>query len=191
MKTEFKRGDKVLVKDTGDREWNERIFIQKIEKATEPYIVVKSHSNASFNNGGEFDIQVWEEIKPLEKELPKSWEELSEFDGWKINEDSNLILCTRCSLHNFNRNIFATKEQAEASIAMAQLSQLMKVYNDGWTPNWSDITEGKYFIYFQKHEITCSAASISNHFLAFKTDELRSKFLENFRDLIEQAKPLL
>lgn len=30
-----------------------------------------------------------------------------------------------------------------------------------------------------------------SHVLAFKTAELRDKFMENFSDLIEKAKPLL
>ena len=74
---------------------------------------------------------------------------------------------------------------------MAQLSQLIQVYNDGWTPDWSDVTQYKFVIYYYKDEIETSYNCSESKFLSFKTDELRSKFLENFRDLIEQAKPLL
>ena len=44
---------------------------------------------------------------------------------------------------------------------------------------------------FFKDNIRVAEYLFIKKMLAFKTEELRDKFLENFRDLIETAKPLL
>ena len=49
----------------------------------------------------------------------------------------------------------------------------------------------KYTIYFNADTILSGHVFNTQYILAFKTEELRDKFLENFRDLIETAKPLL
>ena len=83
-----------------------------------------------------------------------------------------------------------TEEQAQASIALAQLSQLIAVYNDGWVPDWKD-GDCKYNIegYEDKFLIENRSSWIS--FLTFKTKPLAELFLQNFKDLITIAKPLL
>ena len=126
-------------------------------------------------------------FKPIKKELPKSWEELSSFEGFIYNgtiilTEKNYIPC------HANRRFFATKEQAEASIALAQLSQLREVYRDGWKPE--DGVE-RYIIIFQNNKIVKDWAKYYGYFLSFQSTEVRDLFLENFRSLIEQAKPLM
>jgi len=110
----------------------------------------------------------------FEKQLPKSWEELSIKQGYFINGIDSVVFKEPCSL----RQLFATKEQAEASIALAQLSQLMKVYNGDWV---ADFENGR-------QDIFCIGTS---KFLAFKNLRLHDLFLENFSELILKAKPLL
>jgi hypothetical protein len=130
-------------------------------------------------------------FKEAKKELPKSWEDLGEIEGYVISSFSKIALYSKIFTDNYeSKNTFATKEQAEASIAMAQLSQLMKVYNDGWGPDWND-DEFKFCIYFIGNNITSQSLQNSKVFLSFKDAEIRDLFLENFRELIETAKPLL
>ena len=119
----------------------------------------------------------FEEIvfKPIKKELPKSWEE---FVG---KEKGYFVDCL----------IFATKEQAEASLALAKLSQLREVYRDGWKPDWGNGSQKKHCIKFFQDKIDDDSYSLRSHFLSFQSEEVRDLFLENFRDLIEQAKPLM
>ncbi len=125
------------------------------------------------------------------KELPKSFEELNTIRGFYTNASASTSTATSADAsHRDNKNIFATKEQAEASIALAQLSQLMVVYNDGWIPDWSS-DSAKYVIVCHNNAITHDYYQRAQKFLAFKTKELRDEFLKNFKDLIEQAKPLL
>lgn len=130
-------------------------------------------------------------FKPIKKELPKSWGELGRIEGWFTSTvcdihyaESNIPLST-------NLNTFATKEQAEASLALSQLSQLLKVYREGEKAiDWTD-RHTKYCI-----EIRCGKAIINvrketHHFLSFYSEDTCKLFLTNFRDLIEQAKPLM
>ena len=125
------------------------------------------------------------------KQLPKSWEDLPEIEGWYFDKYCHIYNVISFTAKNTNKNTFATKEQAEAAIAMAQLSQLMKVYNDGWEADWSEEGKYKYCIEFELNTIVYSVSEISSRFLSFKDEETRGLFLENFRELIEQAKPLL
>ena len=128
----------------------------------------------------------------VKKELPKTWEELGSYKGWHTGRQS--VYETAGSLDykdlNDHKFIFATKEQAEASLALAQLSQLMKVYNDGWEPDFND-SEEKYVIFFKNNNICVNYLFNTQCFLLFKNLETRDLFLENFRELIETAKPLL
>lgn len=112
------------------------------------------------------------------KQLPKTWEELEYIRGYFVANDSIIGGCIKSTTTKESKNIFATKEQAEASIALAMLSQLREVYRDGWKPDWEDGNQEKYCIVFSE-------------FLSFQSPEIRDLFLENFRELIKEAKPLM
>ena len=130
-------------------------------------------------------------FKPTLVALPKTWEELDRIDGYFVNSGTTDVRALiNAETTRINRNIFATDEQAQASIALAQLSQLMKVYNDGLVPDWNT-GEYKYtIVYYECNFIIETRCSYSS-FLTFKTKELAETFLENFKDLITIAKPLL
>ena len=131
-------------------------------------------------------------FKKVEKELPKSWEDLGEIKGWYVDSFSDIIPCDKGDIDKDNdKNIFPTIEEAEACLALAQLCQLRDRYNDGWKPNWRTGSKIKYCIIVDENKIVESQYITLNQILSFKTKELREKFLENFRDLIEIAKPLL
>jgi hypothetical protein len=143
--------------------------------------------NGTDNELKELAVQTYPEI--AKKELPKSWEELQKIDGYYIGAMTSIVIKQSKTILE-NKNIFATKEQAEVSIAMAQLSQLMKVYNDGWEPDWTD-EDFKYCIDIHCERIRFTYFQATKKFLSFKDKETRDLFLENFRELIETAKPLL
>jgi len=123
--------------------------------------------------------------------LPKTWEELGKVSGHYIDGDSFSWVILEKKTSDYYKNIFRTKEQAEASLALAQLSQLMFIYNESWKPNWKNPDTRKYCIAFNVDALSLPELFSTRRFLAFKTREIRIKFLENFRDLIWQAKPLL
>ncbi len=124
-------------------------------------------------------------FKLAKKELPKSWEELEEINGYFINKDSNVLFVSGCNASEKNKDLFSTKEQAEASIALAQLSQLLVVYNDGKKESMYSIR-----VYKDGNPDVFSNLGMQS-FLSFKDLETAELFLTNFKDLILTAKPLL
>lgn len=128
------------------------------------------------------------------KELPKTWEELEIKRGYCTDIDSIIhggLQSSNIRHKRFDKNMFATQEQAEASLALAQLSQLKKVYNGDWVADWENDEQEKYCIMFFDNEVDTDTWLNTNYFLSFKDKETRDLFLENFRDLIEKAKPLM
>lgn len=130
-------------------------------------------------------------FKKVERKLPKRWEDLYMVKGWFVDFHSNVVTANIMHTADSVKNRFPTKEEAEACIALAQLCQLRDRYNDGWKPDWTSSADDKYTIYFDDDEIFSTESYSSHRILTFKTEELRDKFLENFRELIETAKPLL
>ena len=103
----------------------------------------------------------------------KSWEDLEEISGYYINDSSGINDIESSNKTKLpNKNIWATKEQAEACLAMSQLSQLLKDVNGDWTPDE---------IYDSGHP----------PFLVFKTPRLKYSFMKTHKALIKQARPLL
>jgi hypothetical protein len=144
-------------------------------------------------NGYEIDKEksTFENIvfKEVKKELPETWQELRSIKG--AYTISNIVHETAFLFaESGNKNVFATKEQAEASLALAQLSQLREVYRNGWKPDWTD-GNYKYCIFFCNDLIRFCTNYETSLFLSFQDEETRDLFLENFRDLIEKAKPLM
>jgi hypothetical protein len=153
------------------------------------------HLKISIPDGYEIDKaqSTFENIvfKPTVTALPKTWIELNKINGYSIDGASRIEkLGDSVGCIDINKNVFATEEQAKASIALAQLSQLMQVYNDGWVPDWKDDNYKHNIEYYIDETIIETRCSYSS-FLAFKTQETAKLFLENFKDLITNAKPLL
>ena len=130
-------------------------------------------------------------FKKIERELPKSWEDLYEVGGWFVDFHSNVVTSGSMRTGDSVKNRFPTEEEAEACLALEQLCQLRDRYNYGWKPDWEDDGEIKYCIEFFKGKIEKECHYVTKRVLCFRTRELRDKFLENFRDLIKIAKPLL
>ena len=142
---------------------------------------------------------IFEDIKP---QLPKTWEEFCEQNNIKKSEyyldaTSCIILIPdgkRCS--SSDRNLLPSKEAAEQHLALMQLHQLRDCYRQGWVPDLAD-GSAKYCIerYYNldtrsiKHKVV--SLSRTSTFLSFPTNEIAEEFLNNFKDLIEQAGDLI
>jgi hypothetical protein len=135
-----------------------------------------------------FEKIVFKEIK---KELPKSWQELNNIKGFWVDVQCEITDAGETVTCDDNKNVFVTKEQAEASIALAQLSQLREVYRQGWVPDWDDHGQVKCIIQLIRNGVTTYSSSASCAFLSFQTIEIRDEFLNNFGDLIMKARPLM
>ena len=138
-------------------------------------------------------------FKPIENKLPNTWEEFCKTHRRiKIGECwvSNASLIGSASKLGRNRNciedknLLPNKKYAEAMLALCQLIQLRDCYNDGWIPDWTT-NEYKACIETNQDQITIFSYRFTSRILVFKTVKLRDQFLENFKDLIKVAKPLL
>jgi len=140
-------------------------------------------------------------FKPIVNKLPKTWEEYCKThkrqfgESWLSGESNieNIDFAENKYYKDVvaDRNLLPNKKYAEAMLALCQLIQLRDCYNDGWIPNWSNDSVLKYCIEINTNEIHKNSFYAASRILAFKTEELRNEFLNNFRDLIEIAKPLL
>ena len=122
-------------------------------------------------------------------ELPKTWEELENISGYYVSSFSGITHYSLANCCNSAKNTFPTKELAEATLALAQLLQLRDRYNgdnEGFIFN-----KNNYCISVYNYNIDKSWHTQIQRVLAFRTKELGEEFYNNFKDLIEIAKPLL
>ncbi|MCH8067830.1 MAG: hypothetical protein IID16_00955 [Candidatus Marinimicrobia bacterium] len=112
-------------------------------------------------------------LKPIKKELPKTWKEFINIKG---RFHCNLQTKSNCLPNEFT--------------ALYKLTKLRDYYNDKWEPDWTN-NQAEYTIHICDNAIQKGSIRNESHVLAFKNPDLRDEFLSNFRDLIETAKPLL
>lgn len=86
--------------------------------------------------------------------------------------------------------ILPNKKLVNAFEALAKLIWLRDYYNEGWEPNWNT-NSNKYCIVQEDLEISSKICLYASRVMCFKTKEIRDKFLEEQKELLEIAKPLL
>lgn len=145
----------------------------------------------------QIDSTHWALVK-IENYLPKTWEEFCKMHPVGESEvalDYYADICkgrvSRRRDPRFDRTSLPDGKTGEAMRALCQLIQLRNFYNGDWEPDWTSSNIDKYVILNQWGEIKILELMATSHVLSFKSKELATEFLENFRDLIEIAKPLL
>ena len=138
---------------------------------------------------------VFEDIKP---QLPKTWEEFCYNNDRKPNEafidnssEIRLITEQHERKSSCDQNILPNKQAAKQHLALMQLHQLRDCYRQGWIPDWNNSIQNKYVIYNLEEKFAISPYYCHRHFLAFQNEKRAEEFLNNFRDLIEQAGDLI
>ena len=167
---------------------NDKIFIEA--EADELIIEPKNGKVIDLENS---DLSVGKIVfKKKEKELPTKWEDLKKLKGYYVNDLSEIFKLRNANM-TISKNLFPTKAEAEACLALSQLCQLRDAYNGEPLANWCDWSDAntKYCICFYEDKICKSKNRGDENILSFKTDKLRDKFAENFEELILTAKPLL
>ena len=130
------------------------------------------------------------------KELPNTWKEWIEQNSKVADEyfiaDNCIIERINSERRTFNSddNLLATQEDAEAIIALIKLKRLRDTYRQGWVPDW-ETTDDKYSIDYYKDNLGTHTICHGFKSLTFQTSEIRDKFYDNFKDLIEQAKEFI
>lgn len=142
-----------------------------------------------YKQGGELRevaLQAFDEDElkyELEDKFPASWGEFLYSEGYRY-----------CSINNFR-----TSEEAKAFVALSKLIQLRDEYwklDNNWEPNWINKVpeiplQEKFSIHVDCGEVKKGFGYLLNHILIFRTSDLRDKFYDNFKDLIEEAKMFL
>ena len=137
-----------------------------------------------------------QKVEIVRVELPKSWEEYCKQNpivDWEyfINERSEIDeIRKREKNPETDKSTIQTKDMAEAFIALMQLVQLRDCYRQGWKPNWKGKTVKQNIICFEGVLGTDWSINVQ-YVLSFQSKGIRNEFLENFKDLIEQAKELI
>lgn len=144
-----------------------------------------------YQKGGELKELVLQAFK--EKELtsvrfPKSWDEYNRNARCKDSRvNAGYIINSICYCH------FATKEEAEAFVALGKLIQLRDKYwelDDNWKPDWK-CSDKKFCIGVYYGKIFKETWITKKHLLCFSSEKLLDIFYKNFMDLIEVAKMFL
>ena len=142
---------------------------------------------------------VFEDIKP---KLPKTWGDYFTFHFPVDKLPENHYVCAETSIfscHTTNsdyesvlqtKNILTSDKTIKQHLALMQLHQLRDCYRQGWKPNWND-NSYKYCIDNYRNCCTVHEYQSLKHFLAFQSDEIAKEFLNNFRELIEEAGDLI
>lgn len=122
-------------------------------------------------------------LEELGFELPKTFEEfLGVMERWNIAIPEQM----------YNDAILQIA-------AVKKLMLLQTFYNNGWQPNWKEMVEDKFSIirnYIKetdeyKYGVEGKYSPTYSTWLVFKSKKLADEFLNNFRELIEQAGDLI
>lgn len=137
---------------------------------------------------------VFEDIKP---KLPKTWEEFLKSNKYYSKEAYYISTSKYYKKNTYN---FPTETAllvpdfttVKRYFALIKLHWLRDCYRQGWKPNWDDNNK-KYYIghYDNSNHCRVYQESFFPNFLSFQTEELAEEFLNNFRDLIEEAGDLI
>lgn len=136
-------------------------------------------------------------VELVDATLPKTWEEFCERTP-VTNEETYIDFYRGGRTEgDTKRDVFKDRallpdyDTAEAFIALMQLIQLRDCYRQGWTPDWNDDEQSKYSVITSSGKVSVDTRIVTNGILSFQSEEVRDEFLENFKDLIEQAKELV
>ena len=142
---------------------------------------------------------VWKDGKVIFEDikLPKTWEEFCILNPHKTGEYYISSLSSVCKIqgkglrsYTLDKNAFTSEEAAEQHIALMQLHRLRDCYRQGWKPDFLDDSR-KWCIIKNNNILSVDWGINYSVFLSFQTKELAEEFLNNFKDLIEQAGDLI
>ena len=135
-------------------------------------------------------------VREKKQNPPRSWEEFCERYPIQLGE---IKLDSACNIYGFekstirrphnDRNVYTSKEEAEAFLALMQLRQLRKA----WVGDWEPVEDSFYWGVY-KHitmGIMVDAFELWIPILTFPTKGMAEDFLSCFKDLCEKAKTLL
>lgn len=156
--------------------------VPSLNKTKEPMI---KELNVKVSNAQERDALI-EQLKQMEfkKPLPKSIKDLVNQEGYALDPLGKLYHVDETN--NRFDTLFVDQTTAKSARAMARLSQLMHVYNDGWKPDWNDGDQKKYTIDRYNGGVVTDTVWRAYQYLAFKDAQIRDLFKDRFDTLIRE-----
>ena len=128
-------------------------------------------------------------LKKNKKELPKTWEEcIAKIKNLEYISSNGGIFSAEAASNHINDIPIGL---GKPMLALCQLFVCREVYRQGWKPDWTNANEKKYCIVNVNNKIIKYINVAFNKVLSFQSAEIRDEFLENFKDLIEEAKELI
>ena len=140
----------------------------------------------------EIEVPEGKEIKEViftDKYEDLEWREHAEISGYFINKYSCATRVDKRPRRFIeDKYIFKTKEQANASIALAMLSQQVYEFNRGWQPNWEKEHQVRYAL------VTClegfrvvNWSGQKHKLLTFQYKKTAEKFLSMHGETMKEA----
>ena len=179
------------------------IFVKIEDMETRLIKLTLEKAKEFYKKGGEFRelaLSAFTEEELTKVELPKTWEEFCKSYNMRSNECFINLRSDIASVPdkyereiNSDRNVLPSEGAAKAHLALMQLHQLRDCYRQGWKPDWSD-RKNKYCIVYNGGSVCNYIISINafiSTFLSFQSREVAQLFLDNFRNLIEEAGDLI
>jgi len=189
METIFKEGQKVYDQYYFPNKEGKVLSIESNTYKGFPICVTFCDDIAHYSNNGTIkeDNRPTLSTKPYEVEF-KGFEQKKP----KITYEDALEWLEKNSK---DRVIYADEAYVNESYELAfetlkKLVILRDYYNEDWQPNWNECTN-KYCILKEGSDVSAINQICNSRVMCFKTPEIRDKFLEEQRELLEIAKPLL
>ena len=114
--------------------------------------------------------------------LPNTWEEYYN----SLSKERKYVIDNALSHLSWLPNNIRCKY-----ITLFKLEVLRDTYRQGWEPDYTDLKE-KHIIIKEFNKIEAFwHVTRTHYFLSFQSEEIRDKFYNNFKDLIEKAKDLI
>lgn len=145
-----------------------------------------------YKKGGELKevaLQAYTEEELTKVKLPKTWEEFLSIDTYTKTDKSGFTHIAYLDLADRLLDSGRKKEYL-AHLSLIKLHLLRDCYRQGWKPK--PFSEYNFAIEkVMPNEITIFDSRNIVKFLSFPTKEMAVEFLNNFKDLIEEAGDLL
>ena len=173
--------------DGGCYHWTDEMFEENINNMETKEIIIPQ--------GWEIDKVKGNKIilKESKKELPKTWKKCCELlgKGEFIDIESDIVNIDNIISADSSFKYTLPIGLGKPVLALMQLLVCREVYRQGWKPDWTNGDENKYCIINDIDKIAKITCLFNSKVLSFQSKEIRNKFLENFKDLIEEAKELI
>ncbi|WP_454988652.1 hypothetical protein [Capnocytophaga sputigena] len=187
MKTVFKKGMKVYDQIVFPN--NQGVITDIEDGNVYPLVVKVENSNLYYRLDGSFNIGTIPtlstkpyklEMQGFEQKAPAPTYEEALKEAHRKGDYYYLPDCLEVP----------SEELVDATIALLKLLFLRDYYNEGWQPDWKD-NNIKYVIECYENELRVSTVFGTSRVMYFKSKDVTEKFLEEQKELLEIAKPLL